>query len=268
MTSRKVYFLLTILFISVSCNSDEDVSPVNKCLPLNLSTSSALRDSLVFEYDAARKPLRILSYKDLTLTNVTVFEYDNTGRLAGEKYYGPDTSAPPLQTFEFHYHENGKIQYRSVKNLNETELRRTVNFAHDNHGRLVKMTYLENGQEIRYEYNNDGNVVRTYYRFTPAHDEVLGRENHSFDNAAPFYANSTELTTWAIYVWLLPPSKNNILSSTIYQEDPGTSLLLEQKTLSHEAKYDDLGMIKDFNNLTDTFYYREFYYKNVNYECP
>ncbi len=267
MTTKNIFFLLTTFLSTISCSSDDDIQPTHTCVPTDLRTSSVIRDKLVFEYDAAMKPVKILSYKDLTLKNITVFEYDNLGRLAGERDYGPDTSAPALQTYELHYDKDGKIEYRSVKNLNDTELRRTVDFEHDNHGRLVRIKHLQNGQEIRYEYGNDGNVVKTYYRYTPAHQEVLGRENHTFDNAAPFYAGSPELTTWAIYIWRLPPSKNNILSSSIYQEDPGSSLLLEKKTLSHEAKYDDDGMIKDFNNLSGTFYYAEFYYYDVNYEC-
>jgi YD repeat-containing protein len=275
-----LFFCCSFLVSSCSSEADEPEPPEEEnkqdpppfldlnCKPAGLypTNEEDSDDSLAYEYDAAGNLSRILHFAGRKVRDMDLIEYDDLGRLAWlRKAFAP--TGIVFENFQIEYDGNSRPAILNTwgSTVNENPLK-TI-FTHDDKGRLIHISRA-NHTKWRYEYNDDNNVRKVYYAadgFRPT--EVLGRENHTFDDRKKFYANVPALVTIYNYLLRFDPSKNNVTSATIYYIAPlAIDSFSPPRALQYLASYNEHGWIRRYhlNSLDQVV---EFYCSDIRYEC-
>jgi len=259
------FCFLFFFSILISCSSDDDIPSLKNCMPFSLRTSSwGISDSVVFEYNSVKRLERILLYNNKTLQQTNRVTYDSDNKLI--QYTQTYTnSAEPFQTHDVIYDSKGKPAYTNVWESDTSLPPAVITYTHNGTGRLVTKENNKTGYFWHYQYNDHDNVIKTFYKNPLLSGEVLGRENHTFDDRPTFYTNSPELTILFIYILGFEPSKNNVMTSTIRWGDPGYQEP-SPRAISHTLLYDDNGLITSDVSQGSTVQ-GEFFYEDVIYDC-
>lgn len=257
---KSLAFFLCLVIHLVSCSSDDDSRPANKCVP---QTLWAYGDSIVYDYTASGKLSRILYYGSKTLIKVEKLEYDNKQRLSKfiRKY---EAQTMPFQTFEIIYGTADKPERIDSWGANTSTPAIVTNIVHDAKGRLSTKSgpcnYL-----YRYEYDDNDNVKKIFCNDFLTGTEELARENHTFDTHQRFYANSPDLKIVNEYIFNHEPSQNNTLTATVYYPYANTKFITPVN-VTFTLSYDGKNMITGKNNLLVSDV-GEFNYNFCKYKC-
>jgi hypothetical protein len=150
----------------------------------------------------------------------------------------------------------------------------TTTFTHDNNKRLTEAETTSGFNKLfvgttRYEYDADGNIPKVYYtiNLNQQIQEVLARENLSFDTKDKFYIGVPELKIVNEYVYGFLPNKNNCLESTVYYYNYAQRFV-EPQAITLTSAYDEQGLITSLKSATSgQFYSGEVLFNNVLYNC-
>lgn len=278
-THSKLLLFFCCSFFVVSCGSeaDEPEPPDEEgpppfldlnCKPLGLypTNEEDPDDSLAYEYDAAGKLSRILHFAGRKVRDIDLIEYDDLGRIAWlRKAFAP--TGIVFENFQIEYDGNNKPAVLNNWGSTVHENPAKTIFDHDDKGRLIHISRF-NHTEWRYEYDERDNVRKVYY-VAEGHrpNEVLGRENHAFDDRKKFYANDPALVTIYNYLLRFDPSKNNVTSATIHYIHPqAIDRFNPPRDLKYIAIYDEHGWIRrHYLNASDQVV--EFYCWDIRYAC-
>ena len=262
--------LLSIFSLVVACDDDDVIENSNEggadCIPIHLKSGS---DSIVYFYNAAKKLESISSY-EATLKSLKGrydFEYNANGQLTEAiRFVKLGSGLEVLQHFELIYNGQATPQILHTWGAVKTDPPVVTSFHYDASARLIRR---EQGTGIdpvivRYEYNDQGNVERIYYK-NQTNPEVLGRENLSFDNKTRFYGAMPDLALFYVYIMSYDPSKNNILRSTIYYSDPFNDIVPDHNSI-YNLTYNTNGLITK-SILSAAAPFSENLFLEVKYQC-
>jgi hypothetical protein len=264
MRPLQILTIAVVISFVFSCTSDEPEPGTTICRPLTLRLDTSIYfDSIAYVYDAKGRPEKLLYFnQNATLVQTHYLEYNEQGQLvraARENDY-----ADRLLNLDIVYNNKGKVEQVIWRHNDGVSVVTTTTFTHDARGRMLTVT--DDIYKTRYEYEGD-NVSKIFY--TPhGKNEILARENHSFDNHKRFFADTQELVVLHTYVFLYEPSKNNVISSTIYM--PGIHADLDEPAeVSSALTYDDNGMVMSnyVSPHTLPFMPIESKMKNITYSC-
>lgn len=254
-------FTLTHVIL-ISCQGDESI-PKKICLPESLIAQG---NNIFFEYDSNGK-LTTVNYRMASFTNRKItLSYDSKGRLqsAVDKSISINGDETLREYYELIYVEGTNPSELIISNSNP-DFKITKKYTFDSHGRLTgwdrKFGALVS--KTRYEYDQD-NVSRVYYTSPASTEEVLGRENLTFDIKSTFYSNSKELEAFNLYINDYEPSKNNKLKSLVYYQNPGIKNYTPV-TETFSLLYNDDGL--PTSQLSDYLSSTDFTYVNMKYIC-
>jgi hypothetical protein len=253
-------FYAILLVAAISCSSDNDPHPSDRCVP---QTLWAYGDSIVYDYAANGKLKKILYHVNKTIVKSEALEYDNKQRLSKvvRKY---ESQTMPYQTVQIVYDSNDKPERLNWWRSNTDSAPLVTNITHDDQGRLsIKSGPLN--RLFRYEYDQNDNVAKVFGHDIINGGEVLARENHTFDNKKKFYANSADLKILNEYIFDHDPSQNNALTATIYYPYPNTKFNTPAN-VTFTTLYDDDGLITNKNNQQATDV-GEFIFNFCKYKC-
>lgn len=193
------------------------------CKPAYVRSFSG--DSVVYNYDATNR-LTSISYFDHYSPNVQFqdnLELDVAGNVIGlQKIFVP--SGRVDQSFKLSYSAGKPDTLKTWSGPSNSEFYSFTAFKYDDKGRLIErhsgssMT-ASISNRYRYEYNEDGNVSKTFFTFMD-NPEFLGWENTSFDKYPRFFSGSKELETVNIFMYNYDPSINNKLTATYNAANP------------------------------------------------
>jgi hypothetical protein len=239
-------FCILLLSATISCH-DKDPGPA-LCKPHALSYDT---DSIVYNYESGQvKTIAYFvsgrqtqqdefNYSGNTLVTVSrlTMQIDETLSLDSYHVLSYDDQGQPDQMTTDSYaghlittftHENGK--------LTNAETRSGITQSY-----FVGST--------RYEYDGNGNIPKIYYTiYTNAGiNEVLARENLSFDEKAKFYVNAPELRIASEYVYGYLPGANNCLSATVYYYSYSQHFSTPL-SITFTSAYNDQGLISSLKN--------------------
>lgn len=94
-------------------------------------------------------------------------------------------------------------------------------------------------------------------------EEVLARENLSFDNKPRFFSTVSELEIFKTFILEHEPGKNNVLSTKVYFNGPHEySIPLD---LTYNVSYNDQGLIVD--SIVHGLLLTEHHFSGVTYDC-
>jgi len=223
----------SILFIS-SCDSHD-----NEKIACRLSTVRTHNSTVEYLYNAENKVEAILIHGEFSESR-TDLEYNDEGQLI--KVIQFEVDRPELRIIsEVIYEGQSKPQkaytYGSPSQ-DVSDLLSVTTFDHDEKGRLVKRETDVEGvvtHSIRFEYNDENNVARVF--FTRMSGEILSVENVSFDKKSKYYL-APELETLHVYLFGLPPGRNNALKARFYSSPDS-----EPVKVTYEVNYDANGQV-------------------------
>jgi hypothetical protein len=232
-------------------------------------------------------------------TDSIVYKYDDNGRVSTVQYF---SSGRQSRQDDFGYGSSGRIVTIAKSSLaldgtpsidsNHTiswggdglpanlvtdsySGHFTTKFTHDDQKRLSTAETSSGFQQYfvgstRYEYDDNGNIPKVYYtlNFNQQVQEVLARENLTFDDKEKFYINTPELKIANEYVYGYLPDKNNCLTSKVYFYSYAQHFVQPQE-VSFTAAYNDQGLIKTLKTDGDngTLYSGEVLFNNILYSC-
>lgn len=258
-------FLLFSFFIS--CNSDDDAKPTaSTCKPKSLVvTHSGTFDSVQFIYTSSGKLDKLLYFDANKVFSTDQLEYDGQAKVIKftRQYSSYDK---PYNTYHFKYNSADRVEKIDMWGFDTHAPAFVTSVTYDTKGRLSTMTDVFN--ETRYEYNEDDNVSKIFYKSFYTEQTTLGRENLSFDDHIRFFANVPELVLLNTCVFKYEPSKNNVTSTVVHMPNSGV-FLGAPENLTFNLKYDANGMV--INNFLPYDYtfdgLIEINFKDFKYYC-
>ena len=255
------FILLLVIQIMLACGTDDPAI----CIPVNLKSTT---DSIVFEFNTSKKIDKVLYYF-FELHQIDELEYDNSGRLVWVKRKKVSNGTENVyENGELIYNSEGKPQTLNAWGANTGLPPQVTTFSYDSKERLIKRETSFGSDLIvyRYEYDNHDNVINIFYT-NAGNPEVLGRENLSFDSHARFFAPILDLEILSVFVYNTEPSKNNILSSTVYWDGPFTKFGAPLN-ITYDVRYNENGLIVNSFSITGTGQtVQEFSFHGINYDC-
>jgi len=267
MKSLAIGTLLLFSFLASCDSDDDDATPAAPtCKPKSLVYShSSTFDSIQYIYASSGKLDKLLYFDSKQVLNTDQLEYDGQGKLI--KFTRQWAfSDKPYNTYLFHYNSANKVETFDMWGTDTDAPPLVTSVTYDTKGRLIKMAHVF--YETRYEYNDDDNVSKIFYKQVYNGEESLGRENLSFDNHIRFFANVPELALINTCVFNYEPSKNNATSSVVYMPTFGVFFGAPQN-LSFNLKYDVNGML--INNFLPYEYFlqglTDTNFKDFKYSC-
>jgi hypothetical protein len=256
------------MLLAIGC--DRDPSP-SRCRPKSLQFSG---DSLAFSYDDKGRITMIAYYDVLSRKNKQdELSYGPDGRLGVvTKKIFPIALGSYTQVIYTLSYEND-LPKRLVAEARSSD-KLTTQFTHDDQGRLVEASTTGRLNQFlgstRYEYDDAGNIPKVYYTLDLNRriQEVLARENLSFDGNEKFYHNIPELKICNEYLYGYLPTKNNCLSATVYYYSYEQRFVTPQ-SVTFQAAYNEQGMIKSLESIeTNVQYYSgDALFERVLYDC-
>lgn len=250
---RVLVLSLLLCLLIAGCNHDK-VADV--CLPTSLLTNDY--DSIVYQYNDNRQLTTIYSYYgNRHLGEQTDLVY-NDGKLV--KVTHTFSTDPPYidHVYNLEYGADGLPSKMTDMPPNSSG-QYVTEFTHDSNKRLIKAVTTfsaSNFPELaihgyEYEYNGAGNVTKVTYLILNTRntlDEVLARENLTFDDRRVFYAESKDLTTLNVYVNSYVPNTNNTLTSRIIYTSYN-SWFMSPVDVAFTPVYDDAGRLKNYTTV-------------------
>jgi hypothetical protein len=267
MNNSAAFLLILCTSMLISCDNDDEKQKM--CFPINLRSAT---DSIVYEYNSSRRLTRILYYSNSTqISRRDEVSYDSKRQLSHVRriHVLYDGTEDVYETYELIYDSEGKPKTLTLWLYEMTPPAQVTTFSHDANGRLLTRK-IELGfsfgffSTYRYEYDEKGNVLRTYYRPYGVQEEVLGDENITFDPHLRFYANMKDLEILNLYVFKYEPSKNNRLTTIVYWDSP-SGKYETPKTVNYLTTYNTDGLINSLRQ--DYLFLPGFTFYNLNYEC-
>lgn len=267
----KQYLLWATLFglLLLIDGCENDPSPI-VCRPTSLQIAG---DSIVFTYNGAGR-IGVVSYYNILLRKIKEDEltYNASGNLATltKTVYPIASDEYVAVTYSLTYDNMGRpTELVSQPPLSDPL---TTEFTHDDQGRLSEAITTSATKFIgstRYEYDEMGNIPKVFYTLNLNHQvqEVLARENFTFDENEKFYFNVPELKICNEYLYAYLPTKNNCLSSTVYYLSYDQRFVSPQ-AVNFQALYNDQGMIERLETeSTIQFYSGDALFDRVLYTC-
>jgi hypothetical protein len=269
-----------MLFLALfSCHHDDGFK-IERCLPSSLKTNT---DSIVFEYDNNKKltgTSYYLSSRHLTASNE--FEYDNNGRLVTLKNYDHRIFTNDVtlnSTYTLEYDSKNLPSVLHINQSSSPNMEIKTEFTHDDQNRLsiaaINLIFPDfsfQSAGFRYEYDDNDNVVKIYYQVRLNNnkdlEEVLARENLTFDDHPVFYKHSSALTIANVYLFNYVPNNNNCLSAKVYYPDYQSHFTSPQE-FEFLPAYNKNGLVTQLIDPSQTaqLYFNEVLFNNATYQC-
>jgi len=250
----------TIIISAVIFSCDDDGTPVpipQNCVP---SKGMVYGWTISFIYDMSGNLNEISYTREIapgySETRLDTLEYDGKGHLIkAQRLIDNKVDAK----YELTYDAAGRPWQ-----LNEWVFGMTGDpivsyFDHDATGRLVRREIELGGQNwvYEFEYDNNGNVVKVFYK--DFHDVAthLVQENKTFDDRSKIYANVKGFEIFSVYCLYFDASKNNVLTSFDF---------VDLDNVKYDLRYNDDGYITR-KVTNDGPYQEDFMFTDLIYEC-
>jgi hypothetical protein len=258
--------ICSILIIFISCSSEDDDLP-RACVPVSMHLASGdYADSIQYIYLPSGKLEKLLYYSSRNVYEINQLEYNDKAQLSKLLRQFP-TSPGSNKRFDFIYNNAGKIE-KMLQVFSNGDEPWEYSFEYDSKGRL---SIRKDGfYATRYEYDDADNVVKIYYKSLHRDEpETLGRVNHTFDNHPRFFANVPELIFINTLFFSYEPSKNNAISTTVYQPN-SSDIYSVPWNYSLTPTYDGNGMVTRNSSSVDPLTresLNEISFKKMSYSC-
>jgi hypothetical protein len=256
-----------LLSIAIGCHDKDPALAV--CRPHSLQFDT---DSAVYRYDDNLRISTVLYYASGQLNKQDDFGYSSFGLSTVAK---SSIMIDGTQTVDsYHTIDYDMLGFPSTLITESASGHYKTTFTHDFLNRLTEAKTTYGSQNIfvgstRYEYDDNDNVPKVYYtiNFNQKIQEVLARENLSFDDKEKFYVNVPELKIVNEYVYGYLPNKNNCLGSKVYFFSYQQHFV-EPLSVSFSADYNDQGLIKTLRTEETTqLYSGEELFNKLFYNC-
>ena len=260
-----LFSLLLTLQVFLSCSSDDEPAP-EVCVPLVAINGLTTYN---YEYNESGRLERI-EYYETRPEKEDLLTYDSKGRLIKviRRWIQLDYT---YETYELDYNNQGKPATMRSWGQDTSYPPEVTTFSYDTKGRLTirEKTVATFVRSYRYEYDNNDNVTKVFLKgidINNQDDEVLGRENLSFDTRPRFYAASPELETLNVYVFTYEPSKNNVLSSSVTWINHGT-YFSAPTDITYTVGYNEKELVNSLNLSFTPGSFPDFVFYSMEYKC-
>jgi len=259
-----------LLWLIAGCNGS-DPGPV-VCRPHGLQFGF---DSTVYRYNDQKRIATVDYYSTGLRLKEDLFTYNSNGQLikVEKEYINYDGTRATLAIHSITYDDIGLPTELDSESANGHV---NTKFTHNDDGKLSLAETLAGNQNefvvgsTRYEYDDRKNVTKVFYtiRMSGKFQEVLARENSSFDDKEKYYVNVPELKITNEYIYGYLPSKNNcLISNVIYYSY--TQHFSSPVTVNFSVTYDESGVIKSLQNAvaSDQYFSGDVLFTNATFSC-
>lgn len=248
-----------ILFSSCKKSGDTPGSIGDDHILLSFRVVSAQGDnSYQFSFDANDKPTMVKNILSGATAGSATFSYDAQGQLETMTAYKGEPTGAPHETIEFTYNPDGQLIYDNTYDANGNLCFSCLHeYAYDEEGRLSVMK-LFNSFYRRFEYEDDGNAVKSYIKPLNESSESLEFEYTKYDKLAPFFGVDSTMRTilrsmfWSSVFWSsndpwtnagefpVPAMANNITKMK-WNPRPAPQLVSLKRDLTSSLEYNEDG---------------------------
>lgn len=261
--------LVAFLGLLLIAGCGDDPSP-DVCRPIALQVGN---DSIAFSYNGKGK-IDVISYHDVLghKSKQNDITYNSDGRPVTIITTIFPLSANAFVDVEYRltYDEQGRPKNLEALPFFGDPI--NTEFTHDDQNRLIEASTSSDGNFVgstRYEYDEKGNIPKVFYtlNLNQRIQEVLARENLTFDDTEKFYANVPELKICNEYVFAYLPNKNNCLTATVYYYSY-LQRFANPLSVEFQASYNERGLINSLeSNSATQLYSGDVLFEAIIYHC-
>jgi hypothetical protein len=165
-----------------------------------------------FNFDANDRPVMVRNLQQGTITvGASVFFYNDQGQLESSVSYKGEPTGTPHETTEFHYNAEGQLISDNTFDASGNDCYQCNHeYDYDEEGRLSEFKGF-NAFYRRFEYDDDGNPIKSYFRALNETTETLEFEYLKYDKLAPYFGVDSTMRIilrsmfWSSVYW---PSQN------------------------------------------------------------